>query len=167
MFFNGWEPILRIVSIGVLSYLGLLFILRISGKRTLSKMNAYDLVVTVALGSILATILLDRNISLTEGLAAIFILVLMQYSFTWLAVRSSFFSKLIRSAPQLLYYDGQFLRHAMKTTRVLEVEILQAARSKGLQSLTEAEAVVLETDGSISVIKKSEAVNQSTLANSK
>jgi uncharacterized membrane protein YcaP (DUF421 family) len=55
IFFNVWESIVRTLVIGVLAYAILILQLRISGKRTLSKMNAFDFIVTIALGSTLAT----------------------------------------------------------------------------------------------------------------
>ncbi len=66
-FFDSWETLLRTLTVGVLSYVVMVVFLRMSGKRTLSKMNAFDFVVTVALGSTLATMLLNRNVALAEG----------------------------------------------------------------------------------------------------
>lgn len=165
MFFNGWEPIIRTVAVGILSYIGLVIILRVSGKRTLAKMNAFDFVVTVALGSTLATILLSKKVALAEGMTAFIVLIGLQYAVAWLSVRSGTVSQLIKSEPQILYYRGQFIEKTMKKERILEVEILQAARSSGLASLEEAEAVILETDGSISVVNKSQDMKSSTLRN--
>ena len=165
MFFNGWDPIIRIIIVGISGYIGLILILRISGKRTLSKMNAFDFVVTVALGSILASILLSKDLALAEGLTAFLVLIGMQYIVAWLSVRSRSMSKLIKSNPQLLFYEGEFLRETMKAERILEVEILQAARSSGLGSLNEAKAVILETDGSISIIQSEATIPHSTLSN--
>ncbi|WP_375143396.1 DUF421 domain-containing protein [Domibacillus sp. A3M-37] len=142
----------RTIIVGVLAYIGLIFFLRISGKRTLSKMNAFDLVVTVALGSTLATILLSKKVALAEGFTAFFLLIGMQYLIAWLSVRSRFVSEIIKSNPELLYYNGEYFTHTMKKERVLEVEILQAARSNGIYSISQIKAVVLETDGSISII---------------
>jgi len=64
MFFQGWEEVVRTLEVGLLEYLCLVWFLRISGKRTLAKLNAFDLVVTVALGSILAAILLQKSVAL-------------------------------------------------------------------------------------------------------
>ncbi|HBM44306.1 MAG TPA: DUF421 domain-containing protein, partial [Halomonas sp.] len=58
VFFSGWESLARTLVVGLLAYTVLIVFLRISGNRTLSKMNAFDLIVTVALGSTLATVLL-------------------------------------------------------------------------------------------------------------
>ncbi len=116
-------------------------------------MNAFDLVVTVALGSTLATILLNDKISLLEGLTAFGLLIGGQYIMTFLAVRSKTFNKFIKSEPKLLYLNGNFLEDAMKKERINRVEILQSIRNQGKGSLEEVQAVVLETDGSMSVIR--------------
>lgn len=164
MFFNSWEAALRPLIMGLLAYSALILLLRVSGKRTLSKMNAFDLIVTVALGSTLATTILNKNIALIEGVAAFLILIVLQYLVAWLSIRSRKFKELIKSEPQLLFYRGNYLKERIVEERVLEVEILQAARSNGVNSMDQVEAVVLETDGSISIIKKSDS-ETNTLAN--
>jgi uncharacterized membrane protein YcaP (DUF421 family) len=70
MFFNGWQSLLRTLVVGVLAYVALMVILRLSGNRTLSKMNAFDFIVTIALGSTLATVLLSSDVALAEGVLA-------------------------------------------------------------------------------------------------
>ena len=79
MFFDSWSALGRVAVVGVLAYLGLVALLRGSGKRTLAKLNAFDLVVTVALGSTLATILLSRDVALAERLLAFTLLITLQY----------------------------------------------------------------------------------------
>lgn len=152
MFSITLDSFIRIITIGFLAYIGLVIFLRISGKRTLTKLNAFDLVVTVALGSTLATILLSKDVSLLEGLTAFALLILMQYLMTFMAVRWKSFSQFIKSEPRLLYLNGSFLEEAMKKERISETEILQAVRNKGIGSLEKVKAVILETDGSLSII---------------
>lgn len=88
MFFDSWAELGRIVVMGVLAYIGLVFLLRVSGKRTLSKMNV-DLVITIALGSTFATVLLSKSVALAEGVLAFAVLISLQFVATWLSVRSS------------------------------------------------------------------------------
>lgn len=164
IFFSSWEDIGRVVIIGVLAYLALIFLLRVSGKRTLSKMNAFDLVITVALGSTLATIILSRDVSLAEGVAALVVLVSLQFAVAWLSVRSKKVNRLVKSEPKLLFYMGEFLEDAMHNEWVVRAEILQAVRSQGAGSLGEIQAVVLETDGSFSVIKQSKQEEKNALS---
>ncbi|MCF6367699.1 DUF421 domain-containing protein [Rhizobium sp. TRM95001] len=156
MFFQGWENVVRTLVVGVLAYVVLILFIRISGKRTLAKLNAFDLVVTVALGSTLASILLQKSIALTEGAVALGLLIGLQYLVTFLSVRSHGFAKLIRSQPTLLARSGEFCSDALLHQRLTEDEVLSAVRSQGLDGLKQAEAVILESDGSVSVIRKSE-----------
>lgn len=152
MFFSGWGSLGRIALTGALAYAALVVLLRISGKRTLSKMNAFDLVVTVALGSCLSSVLLSKSVPLAEGVVGFAVLIALQYAVAWLSVRSAAFSELVKSEPTMLVHRGELLRGAMRRERVVEAEILAAIREEGLSSLSEAQAVVLETDGSFSVI---------------
>lgn len=87
MFFDNWAGILRVLMIGPLAYALLITMLRISGKRTLAKMNGFDLIVTVALGSTLSTDILSKNIPVAEGLLGIVILIFLQYIVSWSSVR--------------------------------------------------------------------------------
>ena len=153
-FYDGWMDLLRVLLVGTAAYAGLVLILRTSGKRTLSKMNAFDMVVTVALGSTLATILLSKDVALAEGLLAYALLVALQYVVTWTSVRVGFVRGLVKSEPTLLLRDGQVLPGRMAAERVTEAELRAAVRAAGQGSLAEVAAVVLETDGSFSVIPK-------------
>ena len=156
MLFESWSGLLRVVLVGVPAYLALVLLLRVSGKRTLSKMNAFDLVVTVALGSILATITLSKDIALAEGAAAIAVLVGLQFVVAWLSARFKAVSQLVKAEPTLLFHRGEFLRAAMKRERVAEDEVRAAIRGSGKGALENVEAVILETDGSFSVVSQSE-----------
>jgi len=123
----------------------------------LSKMNAFDFIVTIALGSTLATILLSRDVALIEGLTAFALLICLQFAVTWLSVRMPRFHRLVTSEPRLLLINGEFLRGQMAAARVTEGEVRAAIRESGLAETSAATAVVLETDGSISVIVGSDA----------
>lgn len=151
--FQGWGGIGRTAISGVLGYLALVLLLRISGKRTLSKMNAFDLVVTVALGSTFATIVLSEDVALAEGVAAYVTLIGMQWVIAWLSVRFKSISRLVKSEPQLLVYQGEILPQALRSERVVEAEVHAALRQQGVASLAAVTAVVLETDGSFTVVR--------------
>lgn len=154
MFFDGWAGMLRVLVVGFAAYAVLIFMLRTSGKRTLSKLNAFDLVVTVALGSTLATVLLDGNVPLAEGVLALALLVYLQYAITWLSVRSKSFRNLIKGDPTPLVQDGLYLEDALHQQRVTHEEIGAALRQSGIRQVEEAKSVILETDGSLTVIPR-------------
>ncbi|NMG38244.1 DUF421 domain-containing protein [Chelativorans sp. ZYF759] len=156
MIFESWESLLRVLGVGAAAYVGLVVMLRVSGKRTLSKMNAFDLVVTVALGSTLATVLLDRNVPLADGLLALGLLVFLQYVITWGSVRSDRFQELVKAAPTALVRNGSYLEENMRAQRVTREEIEAALRQHGVAAITSVQSVTLETDGSLSVVPVSD-----------
>ncbi|KJS02314.1 MAG: membrane protein [Desulfobulbaceae bacterium BRH_c16a] len=163
IFFNGWFSLFRTTVIGIMAYVSLIFILRVSGNRTLSKMNAFDMVVTVSMGSTLATILLNKDVALTQGALAFALLTGMQFAVTWSSVRVSWIRKIVTGEPMMLLYQGAFLPTALLRARVTEDEVYAAIRSTGLEALDEVRAVVLETDGSFSVVRKSGGSGTSSL----
>lgn len=71
MFFRDWAGVLRVIVVGTCAYVAVVAMLRLSGKRTLAKMNAFDFVVTVALGSTLASIITSERVVLAEGVTAL------------------------------------------------------------------------------------------------
>lgn len=156
MWFDGWNGIVRVVVVGFAAYASLVLLLRLSGKRTLSKLNAFDLVVTVALGSTLATVLLSKDVAAFEGLAAFGVLIMGQLVISWLSVRSGAVRKLVKSEPRVLLRDGRPLEDAMRDERITRAEMESAARGQGIGSLEEAGAVILETDGSLHVLRRRE-----------
>ncbi|MFN2289155.1 MAG: DUF421 domain-containing protein [Chromatocurvus sp.] len=163
MFFSGWDSLLRTLIVGVLAYVALVVFLRVAGPRTLAKMNAFDLVVTVALGSTLATVLLAKDVALAEGVLAFALLIGLQFAVTWSSVRARWVRRLAAGEPLMLFYCGEFLPAALRQARVTEDEVRAAVRSVGVDWLEQVGAVVLETDGSFSVVRPGEGGNDSSL----
>ncbi|MFI7577818.1 DUF421 domain-containing protein [Micromonospora sp. NPDC049497] len=164
MLLKNPADLLRLAVVALVVYPALVVILRLSGKRTLSKLNAFDLVVTVALGSTLATILLSRDVSLVEGILALTLLVALQYVVALLGVRWPPSQRLIKARPTMLLRDGRMRHATMRRLRVAESEIRQAARSQGVGDTRSLAAVVLETDGSLSILTRSRLGDGSSLA---
>ncbi|CAN5287409.1 DUF421 domain-containing protein [soil metagenome] len=162
--FTNWEALVRTALIGILAYPVLVLFLRVAGKRTLSKLNAFDFVVTVALGSTLAAILLNKDVTLAQGALALALLIGMQFIVTWSSVRAKWVRRLVTGEPSLLVYRGTCLHAALRRTRITDQEVLASVRGAGLSGLDDAEAVVLETDGSMSVIRRNGESTRSSLA---
>lgn len=95
---------------------------------------------------------------------ALALLIGLQYVVTWSSVRVAWVRRTVTGEPALLFYRGRFLGDALRVARVTEDEVRAAARSQGLAALDGIEAVVLETDGSFSVITDGPGDSRSTLA---
>lgn len=156
MFFDNLAGLGRIVIAAVLAYAWLVLVLRVAGKRSLAKLNAFDLVVTVALGSTLATVVLSKGVPLLEGMLAFAALAVLQWIVSRLSISSNWFKRLIRSDARLLFEKGCYREEAMTAERVTRSEVNAAIRGAGFGRPDEVGAVVLETDGSLSVIARAE-----------
>ncbi|RYY28950.1 MAG: DUF421 domain-containing protein [Chitinophagaceae bacterium] len=162
LFFDSWEALFHVAICSTISYIVLFIFIRISGKRSLSKLNAFDFVVTVTLGSTLSAMIL-KQVPLAEGCVALIIIISLQYLLAWLAMRSKTGEKIINSEPVLLFYDGQFLRDAMKKEVITEGEIYAEMRANRLEQISDVRAVVLELNGEITVVKKSAGAGATSL----
>lgn len=163
VFFDSWESMARTAILTVLAYAAMVFLLRVSGKRTLTKMNAFDFVVTIALGSALATVSLNKNVSLADGTLAFALFIFLQASLTWLSVRSKKVKNLVTSRPVMLLYKGEILEETLKKERITLEELHMAARKKGMLNLKQVGVIVLETTGDLTIIKDLEEDRNETL----
>jgi len=82
--FQGWEPILRTLVSTSVAYLALIILLRVAGQRTLAKWYAFDLVVTVALGSIFANTVLSKDTAIAEAIAGFILLIGLPFVISWM-----------------------------------------------------------------------------------
>jgi uncharacterized membrane protein YcaP (DUF421 family) len=152
MLFDGWMSLFRTAAVGIIAYAALVLFLRVSCKRILSEMNAFDLIMTVALGSTLATVLLSPSVSLATGALASALLIGLQYAVTWISVRSPAMQSFVKAEPTMLVHRGRLLEDAMRRERVTEDKILAALRARDVPDLAQVEALMLETDSSFGVL---------------
>ncbi len=155
MWFDSWSGIVRLLAVGAAAYVFLIVTLRVSGKRTLSQLNAFDFIVTVALGSTLATILLSKEVAFTEGATALLLLAALQFLVAWLSTRWPVFRRAVTARPVTLVSDGVISEGAIRANRVTESQITQAVRAGGFGQIELVGAVVLEPNGTMSVIGRS------------
>jgi uncharacterized membrane protein YcaP (DUF421 family) len=155
MFFSSWQNLARIAILGSLAYLVLLASLRLTGKRTLAALNAIDLVVVVAIGNILAMVMLSGSaVAFMDAVAAVLVLSVLEVALDWATSRSHATRALIEGRPRIVYYQGRYLREAMRRERLTVDEIRAAARSSGHGSMDDVTAVVLERSGKLSVLAR-------------
>lgn len=154
LLFENWEKLGQVALTTVVSFIILFLFIRISGKRTLAKFNAFDFVVTVALGSTLAYMMLAM-VALAEGVLVLLLIIGMQYFFAKLASSSDKMEHLINSSPRLLFYKGHYLKNHMKAEAITVDEIHAVVRQAGHEKMDDVLAVVIELNGEISVIQKS------------
>jgi uncharacterized membrane protein YcaP (DUF421 family) len=154
IFFVSWATLYRTFIGVVLSYITMIMLLRLSGKRTFSKMTAFDLIVPLTLGPIMAATILIPDVPLLQGLFAFGLLIGMHTISNVLYLRIPTLKHVVKPPPTLLVHEGEVLWHAMRKERVSIEEIIEVLRNEGLSSIKQARAVVLESDGDYNVIPR-------------
>lgn len=137
----------------LISYCVIFLVIRLSGKRTLSKMNAFDFIITVTMGAVFGSTLLNYQTKLVQGIYVIALLLLFQFTTSLLSSHFSLMESFLRAQPSLLYYKGMYKDRILKKERISRAEVVQVVREHGIGKMEDVEAVVLEPNGSLSVIK--------------
>lgn len=163
-----WLPnqasLVHVLLIGACSYFALLVILRIFGARSLAKLNAFDFAVTVALGSILASAVTSTDLSWSAAALAMVMLLGLQYVIAKLLCHLPVARRLLTAEAIVVVRNGQMCTEAMQHARVSTSDVYQAARSAGHGDLQNIGAMIIETDGSISVINRDSLGDETALA---
>lgn len=165
MLFDNWWGLARVVVAATGGYFGLLLLLRASGKRTLSRMNAFDFTVTVSLGAALAGLVTSKNMALAEGLLALAMLIGLQHAVAWGTLRWPILRRAVKADPTLLFYEGQYVWPALKRERVDPDEVLQSMRHQNVPGFENVQAIVLEPDGTFSFIRYNNEGTERILSN--
>jgi uncharacterized membrane protein YcaP (DUF421 family) len=163
MWFESWIAILRIAIFSVVTYVALTALIRLYGKRTISKMNPGDFVVTVAIGSVAGSMIVFTEVPIANGIAALAALLGMQFFTEFLTSKSSWLRRAVDGSPTLLVHRGKPLLDNMARENVDEEDIFVALRKRGYARLDEVEAVVLEIGGGFSVIPRTHGAGSDTL----
>ncbi|WMS92939.1 YetF domain-containing protein [Pseudoalteromonas sp. HL-AS1] len=156
MFFESWSEIARIVTTTLIIYPFLILATHLVGKRPFAKMNNFDWIITVAAGSILGSAILLKDVVIVEVLVAVSLLLFLQYLLTWMSAHFSTFDKVVKTSPQLVFFDGEYIEAAMKDARLTSTEVEASVRKAGFGDLSTVMAVVFEADGELSIVPKSE-----------
>ena len=154
IFFSGWEPLARTALSTVSAFVILIVLLRMAGPRVLAKWYAFDLIVTVALGSTFANNVLSRDTTVAQAAVGFIVLIGLQFVISWIVLRWSPARIIVNSQPTLIFHDGKFLDEPMRRQRVGEGDIRAAVRQHGQSCLEDIGAIILEADGTFSIIDK-------------
>lgn len=152
MLFGGIEQIIKVIIMTILLYFSIVVIIRVSGKRTLGDLNAFDMLVTISMGSIAATNILSKDTEYLEGIVSISTLVILQYIIARLITKSEKLKHLVKAKPTILYIDGEYLEENMVKMRITKSDILQQARIDQGATSNKIEAVLIESNGKLSII---------------
>ncbi|MGB3762999.1 MAG: YetF domain-containing protein, partial [Ornithinimicrobium sp.] len=132
--------------------------------RTLAQLNAFDFIVTVALGSILASVALNESVAWSEGALALGVFTSLQFVSATASARFAWARTALTSQPTVVLRDGQMVSEALLRERIHPDSVCAAVRSSGVGGLESVAFVVLETDGTLSVVPDSAIGSGNALA---
>lgn len=165
LLFDGWGSLVRAFLMCLLAYPFLILLLRLFGKRALTKINIFDFIITITYGATLGSVLTSDIVSFAEAAVILFMLTLLQFIVAKLTTNFSAFADFIKASPAFLYSDGQLNVQQMQKHQIRIEDLHAKLRKQGMSSLEKVEAIVLEGDGSISIIKKEEGSSKEALQN--
>ncbi|SDR82151.1 DUF421 domain-containing protein [Christiangramia echinicola] len=132
-------------------YLAVIIFTRIAGKRSFSKMSSFDFAMTVAVGSMIATTVLSKSVSLWNGIIGLCAVYILQISVALLR-RYKVVKKVVDNSPLLLMDGKKILHENLKKARVSEEDLRSKLREANVIRLKEVRAVIFEATGDISVM---------------
>lgn len=135
-------------------YVFIILAIRLFGKKELSQLSITDLVLILLISNAVQNAMVGPDSSLSGGLVAALTLFVLNYLIKIVSFKSKLFSKVLEGEPVMLVYKG-FVKHKNLQNQKITIEELEAvAREHGVKSIKDAELIMLEKDGSISVISK-------------
>src|SRR4051812_33126098 len=143
MFFHSWGAIGHVMVATLLVYLFMIAALRYVGEQALAKMSGYDMIVTITIGSVIATVAVSRDISITEGIAALATLLAMQELVRRAQARSLRVHHLVREPPRIFVWDGKLLEDRLLSSNLSADEVRAAIRREGYCAFEQVQAVIL------------------------
>ena len=160
--FESQVPLLQIVLRTLLVYGAVLLGLRLAGKRELGQMTPFDLVVILLIANAVQNAMVGPDTSLTGGVVAAGALLVANFLLATARDRIPFLRRAVEGHPVLLIHDGQFIESHLRSEEVDREEVLMALREHGVERPEDVRIAVLETDGSISVVPRTDSDSQRT-----
>lgn len=134
----------------------IMLITRIFGLRTFAKMSSFDFASTIAVGSVLASIIINNDQSILKGALALFCIIGFQTLFSFLVRKNDWFKKLFTNKPQILMKDGEIISENLKKCNIGVSDLMAKLREANVHKLSEVQVVVFESTGDISVLHSAE-----------
>lgn len=137
-------------------YITVVFAVRLMGKRQLGELQPSELVITILVSNIATLVLEDLNIPLAVGVAPVLALVCFEVIMSWVTLKFPKVRCIVSGRPKIIISDGKLDREVMKSLRYSVDDLMTSLRGNDIFSLEEVQYAIVETTGSLSVMKKPE-----------
>lgn len=143
---------MEIVFRAAITYFFLWGLTRVMGKRELSEMSAFELILLVSIGDLVQQGVTQEDMSLTGALLAVGTIGLLITFFSYLSFRFSRARPVVEGVPVLIVRDGHAIEEALRIERLALEEVLAEARQHGIDDLAKVRLAILEPDGKFSFL---------------
>jgi uncharacterized membrane protein YcaP (DUF421 family) len=143
-----------IVLRALVVYLFVLVLTRAVGRRELSTLEPFDLILLVMIGDLVQQGVTQNDFSVTGSFLAVGTIGVLTVLFSYLPWRFQVLRPVLEGVPAILMQDGDVVEKNLRRHRLTQEEIAAAARVQNIGSLSEVRWAVLETNGQISFVKK-------------
>jgi uncharacterized membrane protein YcaP (DUF421 family) len=150
-----------IVLRSILTFVLLWFVLRVAGKREVTQLSAFELILLVTLGDLISQTVLQEDFSLTGGFLAVGTFTVLSILLSWIGWRFPRTRPVLDGEPTVLLKDGNVDEAVLRYERLPLDDVLVAAREHSVRDLADVDLVVLEPDGTFSFFKKEHTDDQS------
>ncbi|MEH6660250.1 MAG: YetF domain-containing protein [Parasphingorhabdus sp.] len=154
---TGWEQVALIALSATIMYLTVILLTRLAGVRSFSKMSGFDFAVTVAIGSVLGSVILSKNPPIAHGVAALVFLFGLQIV---MAILRSHFPGLqfwADNRPRLIMIGGEIQHDQLKKAKMTESDLWGKLREANAFNFSQVLAVIAETTGDVSVLHSTDS----------
>lgn len=148
---------LLILLRALFSFTTLLVLARLMGKTHLTQLTFFDYVVGITIGSIAASLSVDQNIKILNGVVGLLVWGMLPILISYLNLKSYIFRQLTDGHATVVVQNGMILEKNLRKLRLTSDELMMLLREKNAFKLSEVEFAILETNGSLSVMKKSDS----------
>ena len=143
-----------IVVRALFAFLFIFVLLRVIGRRELSTLEPFDLILLVVIGDLIQQAVTQSDMSFTGGVLAVGTFGVLTVAFSYLGFRFPRLRPILDAGPLIVVQDGALVEQNLRRERVTDEEVAEAAREHGIATLAEVEWAVLEGSGKISFITK-------------
>ncbi|UZH54181.1 DUF421 domain-containing protein [Salinimicrobium tongyeongense] len=147
----GWRAVIAILVNAVGIYIAIILFTRLAGKRSFSKMSSFDFAMTVAIGSMIASTVLSKNVSLASGILGLALIYGLQMSVAFFR-RYKGVGKVVDNSPLMLMDGKNILTKNLHRAKVTEGDLRSKLREANVLNLSQVRAVIFEATGDISVL---------------
>ena len=135
-------------------YIFIIAAIRLFGKKELAQLSVIDLVFILLISNSVQNAMVGNDSTVLGGIAAALGLFICNYFFKLFILRFPGFSKLVQGEKIVIVVDGKLLQHGLQQSTLSVEEVKMAVREHGVKDISEADLVVLEVDGNITVLSK-------------